>query len=56
MNEARVDFTRLANLSGEPTDPEVSLVQPGLCYRPGTLGIINSGPVELAVRAADFLE
>jgi hypothetical protein len=44
VNEARVDFTRNAGISGEPTDPEVSLSSLGFVTGVGTLGIINSGP------------
>jgi len=44
VNEARLDFTRNAGISGEPTDPEVSLSSLGFATGVGTLGIINSGP------------
>ncbi|HTS27189.1 MAG TPA: carboxypeptidase regulatory-like domain-containing protein [Bryobacteraceae bacterium] len=44
VNEARLDFTRNAGLSGEPTDPEVTLSSLGFVTGVGTLGIINSGP------------
>jgi hypothetical protein len=44
VNEARLDFTRNAGISGEPTDPEVSLSSLGFVTGVGTLGIINSGP------------
>jgi carboxypeptidase family protein len=44
VNEARLDFTRNAGVSGEPTDPEVSLSSLGFVTGVGTLGIINSGP------------
>ena len=44
VNELRLDFTRNAGLSGEPTDQEVSLSSLGFVTGVGTLGIINSGP------------
>jgi hypothetical protein len=44
VNEARVDFTRVASVSNQPTDPSVSLSSLGFVTGPGTLGIINSGP------------
>jgi hypothetical protein len=44
VNEARLDFTRNAGISGEPTDPEVQLSSLGFVTGVGTLGIINSGP------------
>jgi hypothetical protein len=44
VNEARLDYTRNAGVSGEPTDPEVSLSSLGFVTGPGTLGIVNSGP------------
>jgi hypothetical protein len=44
INEARVDFTRIASVSNQPTDSPVSLSSLGFVTGPGTLGIINSGP------------
>ena len=44
MNEARVDFTRIASTSNQPTDKGVSLSSLGFVTGVGTLGIINSGP------------
>ena len=44
VNDARLDYTRNAGVSGEPTDPEVQLSSLGFVTGPGTLGIINSGP------------
>ncbi len=44
VNEARVDFTRVASTSNQPTDSPVSLSSLGFVTGPGTLGIINSGP------------
>jgi hypothetical protein len=44
VNEARVDFTRIASVSNNPTDSPVSLSSLGFVTGPGTLGIINSGP------------
>jgi hypothetical protein len=44
VNEARIDFTRNAGVTGEPTDPEVTLSSLGFVTGPGTLGIVNSGP------------
>jgi hypothetical protein len=44
INEARVDYTRIASISNQPTDSPVSLSSLGFVTGPGTLGIINSGP------------
>ena len=44
VNEFRVQFSRTASLSGQPTDPEVTLSSLGFVTGAGTLGIINSGP------------
>jgi hypothetical protein len=44
VNEVRVDFTRIASVSNQPTDPSVNLSSLGFVTGPGTLGIINSGP------------
>ena len=44
VNEVRVDFTRTAGLTGQPTDPAVALSSLGFTTGVGTLGIINSGP------------
>jgi hypothetical protein len=44
VNEARIDFTRIASVSNQPTDPQVSLSSLGFVTGVGTLGIINSGP------------
>jgi hypothetical protein len=44
VNEARVDFLRLASVSNQPTDPKVDLSSLGFVTGAGTLGIINSGP------------
>jgi hypothetical protein len=44
VNEARLDFTRVASTSNQPTDSPVSLSSLGFVTGPGTLGIINSGP------------
>jgi hypothetical protein len=44
VNEARVDFMRIASVSNQPTDPGVKLSSLGFVTGPGTLGIINSGP------------
>jgi Carboxypeptidase regulatory-like domain len=44
VNEARLDFTRVASVSNQPTDPAVSLQSLGFVTGTGTLGIINSGP------------
>jgi len=44
VNDARVDFTRIASVSNNPTDSQVSLSSLGFVTGPGTLGIINSGP------------
>jgi hypothetical protein len=44
VNEARIDFTRNAGATGEPTDPEVTLSSLGFVTGVGTLGIISSGP------------
>ncbi|HEV3201802.1 MAG TPA: carboxypeptidase regulatory-like domain-containing protein [Bryobacteraceae bacterium] len=44
VNEARVDFTRIASTSNQPTDPGVKLSSLGFVTGVGTLGIINSGP------------
>jgi hypothetical protein len=44
VNEARVDFTRIATTTNQPTDAGVSLSSLGFVTGVGTLGIINSGP------------
>src|SRR4051794_28440214 len=44
VNEARIDFTRIATTTNQPTDAGVSLSSLGFVTGPGTLGIINSGP------------
>src|SRR5207245_11318547 len=44
VNEARIDFTRIASVSNQPTDQAVSLSSLGFVTGAGTLGIINSGP------------
>ena len=44
VNEARIDFTRIASVSNQPTDQQVSLSSLGFVTGVGTLGIINSGP------------
>ena len=44
VNEARLDFTRIASVSNQPTDPSVALSSLGFVTGVGTLGIINSGP------------
>jgi hypothetical protein len=44
VNEARLDFTRVASTSNQPTDSPVSLSSLGFVTGPGTLGIISSGP------------
>ena len=44
VNEARLDFTRIASVSNQPTDKPVSLSSLGFVTGVGTLGIINSGP------------
>jgi hypothetical protein len=44
VNEARVDFTRVASVSNQPTDSPVSLSSLGFVTGAGTLGIISSGP------------
>ena len=44
VNEVRLDFTRSAGITGEPTDPTVSLSSLGFVTGVGTLGIINSAP------------
>jgi len=44
VNEARVDYMRIASVSNQPTDPKVDLASMGFVTGPGTLGIINSGP------------
>lgn len=44
VNEARVDFLRIASVSNQPTDPKVDLSSLGFVTGVGTLGIINSGP------------
>jgi Carboxypeptidase regulatory-like domain len=44
VNEARVDFTRIATVSNQPTDPSVQLSSLGFVTGTGTLGIISSGP------------
>src|SRR5215831_4511843 len=44
VNEARVDFTRTASVSNQPTDSPVQLSSLGFVTGTGTLGIINSGP------------
>jgi hypothetical protein len=44
INEARVDFTRIATVTNQPTDPGVKLSSLGFVTGTGTLGIINSGP------------
>ncbi|HXA51948.1 MAG TPA: carboxypeptidase regulatory-like domain-containing protein [Candidatus Acidoferrum sp.] len=44
VNEARVDFTRIASVSNQPTDPGVPLSSLGFVTGPGTLGIVGSGP------------
>ncbi|HJZ98949.1 MAG TPA: TonB-dependent receptor [Candidatus Solibacter sp.] len=44
VNEARVDFLRIASVSNQPTDPRVDLSSLGFVTGVGTLGIINSGP------------
>ena len=54
VNEARVDFMRIASVSNQPTDPKVDLASLGFVTGPGTLGIINSGPDSLAIGAADL--
>ena len=44
VNELRLSFLRASSLSGQPTDPEVTLSSLGFVTGTGTLGIINSGP------------
>src|SRR5215471_6316610 len=44
VNEARLDFLRIASVSNQPTDPKVDLSSLGFVTGAGTLGIINSGP------------
>lgn len=44
VNEARLDFTRVASVSTQPTDPPVTLQSLGFVTGTGTLGIISSGP------------
>jgi hypothetical protein len=44
VNEIRVNFLRIASLSGQPTDAPIPIASFGFVTGPGTLGIINSGP------------
>jgi hypothetical protein len=44
VNEARLDFTRVASVSNQPTDPPVTLQSLGFVTGTGTLGVISSGP------------
>jgi hypothetical protein len=44
VNDFRLSFLRSASLSGQPTDPEVTLSSLGFVTGVNTLGIVNSGP------------
>jgi hypothetical protein len=44
VNEAHLNYTRNAGITGEPTDPTVPLSSLGFVTGADTLGIVNTGP------------